>query len=119
VAELFLQQPDAPRSIFNNLLQMQTSLQSIQRHQGAAAGSGAGEPVRLAVVQSLEFLSGVRLGLHFDSDRLLNRTEAARLGETLNQLLERLYELHPLMSDHYFSHQAHIAPPVVQPELSL
>ncbi|WP_415663373.1 alpha-E domain-containing protein, partial [Rariglobus hedericola] len=115
VAELFLQQPDAPRSIFHNLHQIKTSLRAIRldvREQGD-------DPTIEAVSDTLHFIASVPLARHFNDDPLLDDTEAAKLGDTLADLLDRLYSLHPVLSDHYFSHQARIAPSVTQVELKL
>lgn len=115
VAELFLQQPDAPRSIFHNLHQIKTSLRAIRldvREEGD-------DPTIEAVSETLRFIASVPLALHFGDDPVLNETEAAKLGDTLAELLDRLYSLHPVLSDHYFSHQARIAPSVTQVELKL
>ena len=115
VAELFLQQPDAPRSIFHNLHQIKTSLRAIRqdvREHGE-------DPTIEAVSDTLRFIASVPLGLHFNDNPVLDDTEAAKLGDTLADLLDRLYSLHPVLSDHYFSHQARIAPSATQSELKL
>jgi uncharacterized circularly permuted ATP-grasp superfamily protein/uncharacterized alpha-E superfamily protein len=115
VAELFLQQPDAPRSIFHNLHQIKTSLRAIRldvREEG-------NDPTINAVADTLHFIVSVPLALHFNEDPALADTQAAKLGDTLADLLDRLYSLHPVLSDHYFSHQARIAPSVTQVELKL
>ena len=115
VAELFIQQPDAPRSIFHNLHQIKTSLRAI-RHDVREQGD---DPTIEAVADTLRFIASVPLAQHFNDDHVLDHTEAARLGDTLAELLDRLYDLHPVLSDHYFSHQARIAPSVTQVELKL
>jgi uncharacterized circularly permuted ATP-grasp superfamily protein/uncharacterized alpha-E superfamily protein len=115
VAELFLQQPDAPRSIFHNLHQIKTSLRAI-RHDVREHGE---DPTIEAVSDTLLFIASVPLAFHFTDDPLLDDTEAAKLGDTLAELLDRLYALHPVLSDHYFSHQARIAPSATQAELKL
>lgn len=115
VAELFLQQPDAPRSIFHNLHQIKTSLRAIRQD----VREDGEDPVAGTVSEHLRFIASVPLALHFKDDPALDDTEAARLGDTLAELLERLYALHPTLSDHYFSHQARIAPAATQSELKL
>ncbi|MFA6959294.1 MAG: circularly permuted type 2 ATP-grasp protein [Opitutaceae bacterium] len=115
VAELFLQQPDAPRSIFHNIHQIKTSLRAIRqdlREEGE-------DPPLAAVEDTLAFIASVRLANHFNDNPVLDHTEASRLGDTLADLLDRLYALHPVLSDHYFSHQARIAPSITQVELKL
>lgn len=115
VAELFLQQPDAPRSIFHNLHQIRMSLRAI-RHD---VNESDEDPTIAAVTGTLQFLASVPLGRYFDEDVALDKVESARLGDTLAELLDRLYTLHPVLSDHYFSHQARIAPSATQVELKL
>lgn len=115
VAELFLQQPDAPRSIFHNLHQIKTSLRAI-RHDVSQLED---DPTTAAVADTLHFLSSVPLKLHFNDDPVIDREEATKLSDTLANLLDRLYNLHPTLSDHYFSHQARIAPSFTQAELKL
>jgi hypothetical protein len=61
----------------------------------------------------------VPLARHFGDEQNLSGTEGPKLSETLADLLDRLYGLHPVLSDHYFSHQARIAPSVTQVELKL
>jgi uncharacterized circularly permuted ATP-grasp superfamily protein/uncharacterized alpha-E superfamily protein len=115
VAELFLQQPDAPRSIFHNLHQIKTSLRAIShdvREQGE-------DPTIEAVSGILLFIASVPLARHFNDNPELDASESAKLGDTLADLLDRLYDLHPVLSDHYFSHQARIAPAALQSELKL
>jgi uncharacterized circularly permuted ATP-grasp superfamily protein/uncharacterized alpha-E superfamily protein len=115
VAELFLQQPDAPRSIFHNLHQIKTSLRAI-RHD---VNELEDDPTTAAVADTLHFIASVPLTRHFHEDPGFAGAEAAKLSDTLADLLDRLYSLHPVLSDHYFSHQAHIAPSVTQVELKL
>ena len=115
VAELFLQQPDAPRSIFHNLHQIKTSLRAI-RHD---VNQQDDDPTIAAVADTLHFLASVPLTRHFNGDTGFAGAEAAKLSDTLADLLDRLYALHPTLSDHYFSHQARIAPSITQVELKL
>ncbi len=115
VAQLFIQQPDAPRSIFHNLHQIKTSLRAI-RHDVSAEGE---DPTTAAVADTLQFIASVPLARHFGEDPELLGTEGRKLSDTLADLLDRLYALHPVLSDHYFSHQARIAPSVTQVELKL
>lgn len=115
VAELFLQQPDAPRSIFHNLHRIKTSLRTIRqdvREQGD-------DPTIEEVASTLQFIASVPLARHFGDEQNLSGTEGPKLSDTLADLLDRLYGLHPVLSDHYFSHQARIAPSVTQVELKL
>ena len=69
--------------------------------------------------EALHFLASVKLARYFNSDSVIDGQEATKLEDTLAALLERLYALHPLLSDHYFSHQARIAPSLTQVELRL
>jgi uncharacterized circularly permuted ATP-grasp superfamily protein/uncharacterized alpha-E superfamily protein len=115
VAELFLQQPDAPRSIFHNLHQIKTSLRAIRLDTLESEP----DPTHEAVDEALRFLASVKLARYFNGDTAIADKDAVKLEDTLAALLERLHELHPLLSDHYFSHQARIAPAITQVELKL
>jgi uncharacterized circularly permuted ATP-grasp superfamily protein/uncharacterized alpha-E superfamily protein len=106
VAELFLQQPDAPRSILHNLHQIKTSLDSI--HQDLREPGD--NPMVAALAETLQFIASMRLTRHFSDPASPGDPAAAKLGDLLATLLERLYALHPVLSDHYFNHQARIAP---------
>ncbi len=101
VAALFLQQPDAPRSICQNLRQIRESLLAIQSDLPGQDETGV-----TTVNELLQFLDHVTLDRHFDATD--SETPARSLEEILSEVLERLYALHPLLSDHYFSHQARI-----------
>ncbi len=115
VAELFLQQPDAPRSIFHNLHQIKVSLRAIRQD----VGQQEDDPTTASVSDALHFIASVPLTLHFNDDPVIDQEEATKLGDTLSDLLDRLYALHPVLSDHYFSHQARIEPSITQSELKL
>lgn len=115
VAELFLQQPTAPRSIFHNLHQIKTSLRAIRND----LDGGSEDPTTTAVDDTLRFIASVHLPHHFGEDPMLPEVEVARLGDILARLLDHLYYLHPILSDHYFSHQARIGPSATQDELKL
>ncbi len=106
VAELFLQQPDAPRSIFHNLHQIKTSLRSIRQDLGEACEG----PMVATVAELLQFIAKVRLEGHFTDELATGAAATGKLSDILATLLDRLYRLHPVLSDHYFSHQALIAP---------
>lgn len=115
VAELFLQQPDAPRSIFHNLHRMKTSLRAIRQDVNETEE----DPATAAVSETLHFIASVPITRHFGDVADFTDGEAARLGDTLSELLDRLHALHPVVSDHYFSHQARIAPTIEQSEFQL
>jgi uncharacterized circularly permuted ATP-grasp superfamily protein/uncharacterized alpha-E superfamily protein len=101
VAALFLQQPDAPRSLYQNLRQISSSLLAIQHDLPGQDSAGPD-----AVNDLLRALENVSLDQHFESPD--TPAPARNLDAVLSQLLEQLYALHPLLSDHYFSHQARI-----------
>ena len=116
VAELFLQQPDAPRSIFHNLHQIKTNLRAIRLDLSEPGD----DPMVSAVSETLHFIASVRLARHFNDDPAAGTPATAKLSDTLATLLDRLYGLNPVLSDHYFSHQARIAPTAAaQVELKL
>jgi uncharacterized circularly permuted ATP-grasp superfamily protein/uncharacterized alpha-E superfamily protein len=99
VAALFLHQPDAPRSLRHNLRQIGDSLRAIQHDLPGQDETGADK-----VNELLRFLESVTLDQHFESTDAPTRP----LDTVLSELLDQLYALHPLLSDHYFSHQARI-----------
>ncbi|MGC4073767.1 MAG: circularly permuted type 2 ATP-grasp protein [Nibricoccus sp.] len=102
VAALFLQQTDAPRSIYQNLRQIRASLLTIQ----SDIPGGHDDTAVVTVGELLQFLDHVALNQHFDAAE--SSAPVRNLEQILSELLERLYALHPLLSDHYFSHQARI-----------
>lgn len=110
VAELFLQQIEAPRSIAYNLHRIRGSLAAIHREIRREGD----DPVAQAVAETLSFLGTIRLADHFSSE-----PATQRLSDLLAALLDKLYDLHPLLSDHYFSHQARLSAEVGQAELKL
>ncbi len=115
VAELFLREPNAPRSIHANLQQIHASLQAVHE----AMEEQAEEPTILAVADALAWLDALRLDRHFGARDAEPAEEGQTLHELLAELLGRLYSLHPLLSDHYFSHQARLTAGPTQEELVL
>jgi uncharacterized circularly permuted ATP-grasp superfamily protein/uncharacterized alpha-E superfamily protein len=101
VAALFLQQPDAPRSLHQNLHQIRQSLCAIQHELPSQDGAGVD-----AVDALLRSLESVSLEKHFETPDPAMPSQ--NLDAMLSELLEQLSALHPLLSDHYFSHQARI-----------
>ncbi len=110
VAELFLQELDAPRSIFHLLHQIKNSLQAIHHDLGE---TGPNAPVH-QVEQDLQFLASIRLTDYFTAEPV-----SPTISEHLQELRNRLDALHPLLSDHYFSHQARLGLTADQIELAL
>jgi uncharacterized alpha-E superfamily protein len=108
VAELFLQQPTVPRSILHHLDQMHGSLQAIC----SLTRDPAPPPAAKALGAAREFLQALPLEHHFHH-RAAAEADLPTLAEQLGDLLNRLYDVHPLLSDHYFSHQARLAPAAV------
>jgi len=115
VAQLFLQQPGAPRSILANLQKIRESLNLIR---GEISSDEMGPPA-LAVAEVLETLESLRLDRHFGGRSAGPPDNRQSLGEILADLLGQLYALHPLLSDHHFSHQARLTPVPDQVELHL
>lgn len=101
VAEFFLQQSDAPHSIFHLVHEMKQSLQSVRQENDPALPPGEPE---LAARKLLVFLLELKPARHFSGEAGL-----PPLGQLLSGLLERLYDLYPVMNDHHFSHQARLA----------
>lgn len=99
VADFFLRQPAAPRSLFHNLARIEEALCAIDPAPDEAA------PVEAAVAGLLHRLRELEPARDFSADPGAVKT----LGEFLSTLLRDLGSLHPLLSDHYFSHQARVA----------
>ncbi|HWA10631.1 MAG TPA: circularly permuted type 2 ATP-grasp protein [Opitutaceae bacterium] len=99
VADFFLRQPAAPRSVFHNLTHIERSLRAIGSPSDDAAR------VEAAVAALLDRLQ------HLDPARDFNPAPkaAGTLATFLSTLLQDLGSFHPLLSDHYFSHQARLA----------
>ena len=103
VAEFFLRQPEAPHSLFHLARALKDHLVAIRQESDIAPSANSPENVAQSL---LDFLEQLRPGDHFSqqSDSL------PPLDKRLAELLDRLYGVHPVLSDHYFSHQARIAP---------
>jgi uncharacterized circularly permuted ATP-grasp superfamily protein/uncharacterized alpha-E superfamily protein len=113
VAHLFLRQSVAPRSILANVRQIRESLDVIRTE---VSSDEMGAPT-LAVDEVIELLEDLRLEHHFNGRSGGEKAEGRSLEEILAGLLDRLYALHPLLSDHHFSHQARLTPVVDQAEM--
>ncbi|AKC81832.1 hypothetical protein IMCC26134_01885 [Verrucomicrobia bacterium IMCC26134] len=111
VAEFFLQQADAPHSLFHLVHEIKRSLIAIRQENDPADAPGAAES---AAHELGLWLLAIKPSRHFAGESGL-----PPLGERLNELLDRLYSLYPLFNDHYFSHQARLAPVAAQDELPL
>jgi len=109
VAALFLQQPDAPRSLFYNLHRIKTSVRAVARSTPGEEDEAAVE----GVAGLLNFLAALPIQNHFGIPTSVGAApeaeKPAKLSDLLAQLLQRLYDLYPLLSDHFFSHQARVA----------
>ncbi len=111
VAEFFLQQPDAPHGIYYLVHEMKRSLLSVRQENDPSAPPG--EPER-AAHDLLVFLLAIKPARHF-----AGAADLPPLDDSLAELLDRLYALSPIFSDHHFSHQARIPAPAAQAELPL
>jgi uncharacterized alpha-E superfamily protein len=112
VAELFLQQPDAPRSILQTLQVMRASLAAIRTD----THDPIDEPSALAIERALTFTAGLRLDRSFGINTHENEQ---KLSRTLADLLDLLWAVHPRLSDQYFNHQARLNGADHQAELTL
>ncbi len=101
VAEFFLRQPEAPHGLFHLARALKENLSAIRRENGAAIAPNSPETMAQAL---LDFLGQLRPGDHFAR----GSDELPPLDKQLAELLDRLYGMHPALSDHYFSHQARI-----------
>jgi len=98
VADFFLRSREAPRSLHFNLRQIEASVSAMGISQEAT------EPLRSAVAAMIARLNGLNPETDFEATPPANR----ELGEFLSDLLGDVGALHRLMSDHHFSHQAHV-----------
>lgn len=112
VAELFLQKPDAPRSILQTLQTMQASLDAIR----ADTQDPPDEAAAMAIARATTFVAELRLDRYFGVEPHENQLT---LGETLSTLLELLWSVYPQLSDQYFNHQARLTGTDQQAELTL
>ena len=104
VAALFLQRVEAPRSVFHNLSEIKAGLRAIRLDTDEPDD----DPATKALNETLEFLTSLKLGRHFGAEPGENGESVPKLSDLLTQLVERVQALHPLLSDHYFSHQARL-----------
>jgi uncharacterized alpha-E superfamily protein len=112
VAELLLQQTEAPRSIAHALASMQRSLTAIR----AETRDNDDEPTAQVLHRTANFVRDLRLDHAFGVDPLAHQST---LGEMLAELLELLFSVQPALSDQYFNHQARLAVDLEQRELHL
>jgi uncharacterized circularly permuted ATP-grasp superfamily protein/uncharacterized alpha-E superfamily protein len=102
VAELFLRQPAAPRSLFHNLSQIRASLRAVVAETPGDHDEAAGR----ALDDLLTSLGNLRLEPAATAD---SPGSTPRIGDVVSRILGELYALYPLLSDHYFSHQARVS----------
>jgi uncharacterized circularly permuted ATP-grasp superfamily protein/uncharacterized alpha-E superfamily protein len=112
VAELLLQQTEAPRSIAHALDSLQRSLAAIR----AETRDGDDEPTAAVLARTAAFVRDLRLDHAFG---VAPSAHQATLGEMLAELLELLFAVQPALSDQYFNHQARLAADPGQSELPL
>ena len=98
VADFFLRQPAAPRSLFHNLAAIADALRAIDVAPDEAA------PVEAAVASLLTRLRDLDLTRNVSGASGASKAT----GEFLSTLLHDLGSFHPLLSDHFFSHQARV-----------
>lgn len=98
VADFFLRQPAAPRSLFHNLAAIADALRAIDVAPDEVA------PVEAAVASLLSRLRDLDLARDFSSAPGTSKGT----GDFLSNLLHDLGSFHPLLSDHFFSHQARV-----------
>lgn len=108
IADLLLRQGAAPRSLYHNLANILNRLRAIR------GGQGEPDATELAVEELLASLRTLKLDQFFsaqtnDKNPGAQHSKTSPLGEFLAGLLARLNALQPLLSDHYFSHQARVA----------
>lgn len=103
VAQLLLQQTDAPRSILHNLREMHFSLQCIHRFTSESAAT----PPETIIEATITELEDLDLATYFipPTRKLPAKTP---LEDVLESIAGRLDTLHESLGDYYFSHQARI-----------
>lgn len=114
LAQLFLQQAQAPRSILHNLQQIDRSLTAIR----VAADAAPEDAARDLIEGTLTELRELNLDRHFDPESP-EAPGLPTLESILARTIEQLAALHNLLGDLYFSHQARLDPAVLQTELGL
>ncbi|WP_221029562.1 circularly permuted type 2 ATP-grasp protein [Actomonas aquatica] len=124
VAKLFLQQPEAPRSILHNLSQIRASLAYI-RSVTDQSEETAPETLLGAILDQLrEFDLSRHFAAASEDDETAppptakRDTSAASLRTAIDTTTERLLDFDQLLSDRYFSHQARLATDSHQIELA-
>ncbi len=110
VARLFLQQDNAPRSLSYNLQRIRASVRTV----ASSTPSEQDEAAVDAVADLILALANLPIEDYFGpaatrpgADRKTHKS----LNDALAGLLQRLYDLYPLLNDHYFNHQARVALP--------
>jgi uncharacterized circularly permuted ATP-grasp superfamily protein/uncharacterized alpha-E superfamily protein len=99
VADFFLRQSSAPRSLYYSLTQVGRALDAVE------APPETSEPVKKALADMLRRLR------ELDPKKDFSSTPAAikSLSEFISSFMNDLWAFHPLLSDHYFTHQARVA----------
>lgn len=115
VAQLLLQHVTAPRSILHNLREMRTSLEAIHE----ATDHHQETPPLQAIHTHIDALSRLDLTPFFTPSESTPHSDPRTLKDVIDETLGALPQLHQLLSDHYFSHQARIDPPDPQAELGI
>ncbi len=118
--EILWQHPEAPRSVCRCL----RSCLELLRESASANLGGAAEALhgidalihRIARIDWSQFLQRLPEEDSAGGEAAVSSTDAHRLGPLLNDLLDRILNLHNLISDGFLSHQAYIAD-AVQPFL--
>lgn len=119
VASLFLTQEKVPRSLTYNLQRIRDSVRAV----ATSTPGEQDEAVVEEVDDLLKFLRELPVEKYFRPSRpeeVSAGEKSANLGELLAKLLDRFFNLYPLLSDHYFSHQARLVVenPAPRPEAS-
>lgn len=104
VAQLFLQQSMAPRSITHNLRQIQGSLTSIHQFTRQKGDN----PVVKHLTEQLTALSKFDLGSLYGAFDKMSDSRVEKFEEALTTVSSDLTDLHQLLADFYFSHQARL-----------
>ncbi len=112
VAQLLLQQADAPRSILHNFRQMRGSLASIHHFTGGANPS----PPTLVIERGIGRLQDLDLQPYFTPITGSSST-ATPLETVLAEVASMLESVHRSLSDYYFNHQARMVSDDAQAEL--
>lgn len=106
IADLFLRNPEAPRSLKHCVLEIEDALDSIQADAEIPTVAIGGPESTLVMVMT--FLNEVRTQLNTMTEAHPLTKKESTPAALFADLLSKFYRFSQILSDHYFSHQARI-----------